>query len=121
MSALDPGATLAGYAICAPENARKALDVMTGEMDRWLAEGVDATELEEGKASYALQLRNDLSDDAYVARALAQGLEVDRTLAFKADLVKAIQALDLDSIRATLKSLLGDKKFHEVLAGDLKE
>lgn len=121
VSAVDPGATLAGYAICAPENARKTLDVMTVEMDRWLAEGVDATELEEGKASYALQLRNDLADDAYVARALAQCLEIDRSLAFKADLVKAIQALDLDSIKTTLKGLLGDKKFHEVLAGDLKE
>lgn len=119
VSALDPGATLAGYAICAPENAEKAREVMAEEMDHWVADGVDATELDEGKGSYALQLSNDLSDDAYVARALAQGLEIDRTLAFKTKLVEAIQSLDEEAVKAALHALLGGKHFHEVMAGDL--
>lgn len=120
VSAVDPGATLAGYAICAPENARKALEVMTTEMERWLKEGLDATELAEGQGSYALQLSNELADDAFVARTLAQGLEIDRTLTHKGDLVKAIQNLDLATVKVTLQALLGDKSFHEVLAGDLQ-
>jgi zinc protease len=120
VSAVDPGATLASYAICAPENARKALEVMTTEMERWLKEGLDATELAEGQGSYALQLSNELADDAFVARTLAQGLEIDRTLTHKGDLVKAIQNLDLATVKVTLQALLGDKSFHEVLAGDLQ-
>ena len=39
MPAQDPAALLAGYAICKPDNATKALEVMRTEMDKWQAEG----------------------------------------------------------------------------------
>lgn len=115
----DPGAVLAGYAICAPENAAKAREVMDTEMDRWIAEGLDQTELDEGKASYGLQLKNELADDGYVAALLAEGLEFDYTLAQKAELVAAIESLDLPAVKAALQRLFKDKAFHETLAGDL--
>ncbi len=119
VSALDPGATLAGYAICAPENARKALDVMVAEMDGWIADGLTDTELEEGKVSYILQMQNDFANDAKVVGNLALGLELDRTFAYYADLMAKIESLDKASVQEVLTSLFAGKNFYETMAGDI--
>lgn len=119
VSSEDPGAMLAGFAICKPDNAAKVLEVMTAEMERWRAEGVTDAELKDGQESYALQLKNDLADDSKVVRMLAEDLEIGRTFAFQSDLVARIRALAPGDVKAVLAQLLGDREYQDIVAGDL--
>lgn len=121
ISNMDTGALLAGYAICKPDNAAQALEVMRTEMEKWQAEGVDETELADGKESYALQIANDLADDAFVARNLAAQMEVDRTFAHYAALIDSVKTLSLEDVQGALKQVLGGHAYREIVAGDLPE
>ncbi|MEE8170080.1 MAG: insulinase family protein [Phycisphaerae bacterium] len=118
---LDRRAALTGFAICAPQNAVEALSAMRDEVMRWIAEGVTSQELEDGKKSYALKFENSLANDRFVLGQLVNGLEIDRTFAFHAELLKRIQSLTAADIRGALKKHLGDARFVRMKAGDLNK
>lgn len=111
--------TIGGYAICAPQNAEKAQAIMREEVQRWITDGVTEEELAEGKTSYSLQFDNSLADDRYVAGQLVDGLEHDRTIEFRAAIVRRVQSLGRADVNRALSEHLGDIAFIEVKAGDL--
>jgi zinc protease len=119
VDAESPGALLAAYAICKPDNARQALDVMRAAMDEWMASGVNSEELADGRESYVLQRLNQLADDGYVARELADTLEAGRTFTYHADLLAAIESLTVEQVHAALGEILGETAYREIVAGDL--
>jgi zinc protease len=115
----DRRASINATAICAPQNAVKAAEAMREEIVRWIADGVTAEELEEGKTSYALRFENSLANDRFVLGQLVSGLEIDRTFAYQDELYKKIQALTLADIKRALEKHLGSAAFVQMKAGDL--
>lgn len=115
----DQRALLMGYAICAPQNAAKAQDAMIEEFTKWITEGVTEEELTEGKTSYALKFENQIANDQFVVNQLASGLEIKRTFDYHAQLLKSVQGLTPDRIKAALKKHLGESPFVKMKAGDL--
>ncbi len=116
----DNRATLMTYAICAPRNARKALDAMREEVSRWITEGITDEELAEAKQSYALRFERSLASDNYLLDQLVTGLKLDRTLEYQRGLQEKIQQLSVADIRAALTKTLGDVSLVEMMAGDLE-
>jgi zinc protease len=117
----DRRGALLGYAICAPQNALKALDAMREEIQKWIADGITDEELTDGKQSYALKFENNLANDQFVVNLLRSGLKIDRTMQYHADLQAKIQALTRADIQRVLRKHMGGAPFAEVKAGDLEQ
>jgi zinc protease len=120
-SSRDDRGSFRGNAICAPQNAQKAITAMRDELQNWLHQGLTAEELREAKKSYALKFESSLANERYLLGKLVSGLELDRTLQFEADLVEKIQNLTQDDIRAALHEVFGDAKMVELMAGDFSK
>ncbi len=111
-------AGLIAYAICAPQNSAKALDVMKEQIALWVSDGLTDEEIAEGKSSYKLTMDNQLADDQFVVTTLAEYLDADRTFAFLQARIDMIQALTKDEIAAVVKKHFGDVRFMTMNAGD---
>jgi len=117
----DERAAVFGFAICAPQNAAKAQDVMREELEKWVSGGVTEQELTEGKVSYKLKVDNSLANDAQVAGMLAESLELERTMEYDQKVMDQIQKLTTDSIKKVLEKHVGDQPWVEMKAGDVEE
>ncbi len=115
----DDASSIAGFAICAPENALKAQQAVREEFESWLAKGVTPEELVEGKQGYLLGFEGRLADDEFVAGTLLEGLETGRTFRFQEELLQHIQELTPEEIQKALQTELSQAKRFELLAGDM--
>ena len=70
---LDKSGIFFAGAICAPENANKAMALMLEEITKLQKEGISAQELADAKKSYAANFDTMLADDDFVARRADQG------------------------------------------------
>jgi zinc protease len=117
---LDRVAMLQAQAICANENAGKALDAMREEVQRWIATPVDAKELADAKQSFRLGFLTRLSSDATIAGELAEDLFLGRTFLWDAQRLQAMDAVTPESMQKALQERFGSMQFAELKAGDLK-
>lgn len=115
----DRGGVFFAYAMCAPQNAEKALATIEQEMKKLLAEGLSEKELTEAKTGYAAEWENNLADDGFVAHDLAQGLFLGRTMSYWKSLNQKIQALTPADVMAVARSTLKLENLTRVRAGDL--
>ncbi len=116
----DESAVLFGMGICAPDNAKKAFGCLVEEISILVRDGVGVEELADAKASFALQVKNQLANDRTVARILNQGLYLKRTMMDKKELYDKIAALTPAKIQKALKKHVALDRLVTVKAGDLK-
>lgn len=116
----DRDGVAAGFAICAAENADKALASLLDELDILLRDGIGSEELAEAKKSFALQMKTRLANDTTVARILNQGLYLGRTMEYNKNLNEKIQALTPSRIQQVLRKHINLKRLVKVKAGDFK-
>ena len=117
--ATDEYALFYVYAITNPDNAEKLLGVIREELDRLLAEGITADELEAAKNGYLQGRSVARAEDSSLASTLVSSLYNDRTLAFTAEREAAIEALTVDEVNAALREHLDADDLYVVVAGDL--
>ena len=120
-SARDRNARFTMNAICNPRNIDKVDRAITEELERFLKDGIDAKELEDGKAAYLEQLRAERGDDSTVAAQLTGFLREGRTFAFQVELEKQIAGLSVDQVNAAFRKYVDPKKLVIVRAGDFKK
>ncbi len=116
----DRRASLLGSAICAPQNAKPALEGMQEEWQRWVARGIDDDELLEAKKGYSSRFERTLTNPQFLVGEILSGLDNDRTLQFRADLMQHIESLTADQIQESLKRQLGAVPIVEMMAGDVE-
>lgn len=112
---------LTGMAICAPENAEKAHKSLLDEFEKLVKEGVPTEELADSKKSFALQVQNQLANDAAVAGMLNSGLYLGRTMEYYKSLYKQVEELTPAKVADALKKHVNPARFIKVKAGDLRE
>ncbi len=115
----DPDALFAGMAISAPQNAQQAHDSLVDEFRKLVQEGIGEPELQDAKASFAMQVKNTLANDGAVARMLNEGLYLGRTMEYYGGLYQAIQKLTPDQVREALAKHVDLGHMVRVQAGDL--
>ncbi len=118
-SSEDPVAQLAAYAICAPQNAREAQDVIRAEFARWVEKPISEEELAGFRDGYLERFRNQLADDSTVARQLVENLRLDRPFTYYRELVDRAVALSGEEIQAALERQLGTAAYVDFKAGDV--
>ena len=118
---MDKSGMFFAGAICAPQNADKAMAALLEEIDLLLKNGVPAQELAEAKKSYAATFATRLAEDDFVARRLAQDLFAARTFAHWKKINDRIQTLTAAELHAVAKKVIQPAKMTRVKAGDLSK
>ncbi len=108
-------------AMCAPQNAGRAMAALLEEIDRLLKDGVGDRELADGKQSYAQTFLTHMAEDDFVAGELAQGLFLDRTFAYWKHLGGKIAKLTPADVTSAARKHLQPSKLAKVKAGDSKK
>jgi zinc protease len=116
--AQDERATMSIFAITNPENIDKVKSAIREELDLLLKEGVTEDELAAAKSGYLQKQGVDRSNDASLARILAETLDAGRSMEYHAHLEAKITALTADQVQAALKKYVDPERFVIVTAGD---
>lgn len=119
-SSQDERANLMLGASCQPQNVAKLEIVMKEELDRLLAKGVTATEVENAKRGFLQQQQVARSSDQALATLLNSQLFENRTMAREEQLEKKLAALTPEEVSAALKKHVDPKRLVIVTAGDRK-
>ncbi len=119
--ALDPAAQFLIFAISNPGNIGKVDRAVLEELDKMRADGVTATELEEGKKAYLATLKQQRSADDKLAQLLQGELHAGRTLAYYGDLEKKVGALTAEEVTEAFRKAVDPKNLVIVEAGDFKK
>ena len=117
-SSQDERATLMAMAICAPQNAEKAMAALDDEMKNWISDGITEEELLEAKTSYGLKYQSRLAGEGYLLGQLVSGLELDRTLQFQQDIVDRVMELTTEDVQKAVNSVLSEASMISIRAGD---
>jgi zinc protease len=118
---LDKGGSFLAGAICAPENADRALKAMLEELALILKDGVTDVELTDAKKSYAATWDTQLADDDFVASELNRGLFLKRTFEFWKGINDKVQRVTAAELLEVGRKYLKPEKLAKVRAGDLSK
>ncbi|MCU1282577.1 MAG: pseudouridine synthase, partial [bacterium] len=116
----DQNSLFLAFAICAPQNALKAMTAMLDELNSLLQKGVAAKELSDGKQAYKAQFETTLANDDAVLALLEESLAVGRKLDFYDKLMSSVQALTAPQIGAAVAKYVKPEALVKVKAGDIK-
>ncbi len=119
-SSVDQRAALSIFAICNPANIDKLKKAIDEEVERLLKNGVSGEELELAKRGYLQGQEVLRTDDASLARILAENLRVDRSMKYYADLEKKIQAATPKQVDEAFRKRVDPARMVIVEAGDFK-
>ncbi len=117
--ALDRDALFFAGAICAPQNADTAMKYMLEEIRLLVDKGVSDDELAKAKQAWALQFKNQMAQDRFLASELNSGLFVGRTLEYQRKLGDRIQKLTAAEVHAALKKYIKPDRLFQIRAGDI--
>ena len=115
---LDRQGIFGAGAICAPQNADKAMAAILEEIGKMLADGVAEDELARAKKAWQLAFDNQITDDDYVAGQLNGGLYLGRTMAYQQHQNDAIQKLGPADLAKVMKKHFHPERLVKVRAGD---
>lgn len=108
------------FAITNPTNIDKVDKAIGEEVQKFLADGVSATELTEAKKAYLSAQKVQRGNDRVLATQLAGALFAGRTFAYYADLERAIADLQPDDVKAAFDKYVIPRNLATVEAGDFK-
>ncbi len=117
-SAFDKRAALSMSAICNPLNIDKVETAIKEELERLVADGVTADELERAKQGYLQSQKVRRTSDTGLAATLAELSHQQRTMKFIADLEKKISELTPDQVSAAVRTHVHPGNLVTVRAGD---
>ena len=117
---LDSAGRLQGFAIYAPENRERVLQAFREEVVRAAAEGFTADELETARSGWLQQREVSRGTDGSLASALQNGLFLDRTLMYDADLEARVRALTVEEVNAAFRRHITPDRLVFVVAGDFR-
>jgi zinc protease len=117
-SSREPVAEWQAYAIYAPQNAAKLESALRDEIQKARSEGFRAEELEEGRQAWLQNREVSRTRDAPLVAKLSGYLDLDRTMAFDAELDRKVRALTGEQLNAAFRKYLDPAQLSVVKAGD---
>jgi zinc protease len=117
-SPLDRSGGFTSFAIYAPENAARLEAAFREEVERALREGFGAEEVTAAKSGYLQSRQVSRAQDNQLARMLAGGLYLQRTLDWDAELERRIDALTPQQIVEAMRRHVDPSRITVVKAGD---
>ncbi|MBI1830952.1 MAG: insulinase family protein [Planctomycetes bacterium] len=109
------------YAFCNPEVIDKVDKGAIEELNKLLKSGITEDELKLARTSYLEEMKVDRGKDGSLASTLREGLFLNRTLAYQADLEKKIAALTVADVNRAMAARLSSGRLVIVRAGDFNK
>jgi zinc protease len=119
VSSEDPFGLVFTGAMCAPDNAAKAMKAMDEEIAKLIDKGVDAKELAVSKEAFLKKFDQSLTNDGFLVAQLTGDMRLGRDLGFTKKVNDKIKALTVAEINATIKKYFSTTRLVHVTAGDL--
>ena len=116
----DPNSVWSASAIFAPSNLKAAEDALADEISKALAQGFTEGELRDAKDGLLNFRRLSRAQDGSLAGRLANDLNLGRTMAWSAELDRAIGQVTLEQANAALRRYLKPSAFVTGVGGDFK-
>jgi zinc protease len=117
----DTSASLAAYAISAPQNTPKVETDFEDELQKAITVGFTQDELDKAKKTWLDQQAISRADEAGIGRRLAGLQHWGRTFDWQAQLEAKVSALTLDQINAAFRKYADPKALVIVKGGDFKK
>ena len=117
----DKNAMILAGAICAPQNAAKALASLLDEWNRLVSGGIPEKELGEAKAAWKITYDGRLAQDDALLGIIDRNLYAGRGFAFQKNIVSKIAALTTGEVAAAIKKFIEPARLVKVKAGDLNK
>lgn len=109
------------YAFCNPEVIDKVDQGAVEELNKLLKKGITEEELKLAKTAYLDEMKVERGKDASLASILREGLYLDRTMAYHADLEKKIAAVTVQDVNRAMAAHLHSDRLVTVRAGDFQK
>ena len=106
------------YAIYAPQNAGRLEAAFHEELTRVLRDGFTEGELRDAKAGWLQEQQLHRSQDRELAALVGMNLDTGRTMAWTAELERAIRGLSNEQVISALRKHLEPSRLVTILAGD---
>jgi zinc protease len=117
----DPYTLFLTFAICNPENIDKVDQGAVQEITKLVKEGVSATELESAKKGLLEEMKVERGSDTGIGSMLREGLYLNRTMKYYADVEKKIAELDVNEVNQALATHINPNRLVIIRAGDFKK
>jgi zinc protease len=116
---LDKNGSFFAGAICAPQNADKAMALLLEEIEGIRKSVLSDKELAEAKKSYTAGWEAQMAEDDFIAGELVNGLYLERTFAYWKKVNARVQQVTAAELQAAAQKYLRPEKLAKVKAGDL--
>lgn len=116
--ALDKAGTFMANAIYAPQNATKLEAAFKEELAKALKDGFTAEEIKAAKSGWLQSRQVSRAQDNELVNSLSNGLYLNRTLAWDAEIEKKIEALTPEQIASAMRKHIDPAKITIIKAGD---
>jgi zinc protease len=120
-SDLDPRASFLSYAMFAPDNRARLVEVMFEELNRVIDEGFDEDEIDAVRAGYLEELELRRSSDSGLNRLLNTNLYLGRDLFYWSEFEAALLGLDAQAVNAAVRRHLDPETWLSVVVGDFDQ
>ncbi len=120
-SDLNEQASFLAYAMFAPENRDRLVEVMFEELNKAVDEGFGEEELEAVRAGYLKELELRRSSDQALNGLLNTNLYLDRDLFYWSRFEEALQALSADEVTDIVRRHLDPEQWLNVTVGDFEK
>jgi zinc protease len=115
---VDASGQFVAVAIFAPENVDRVEAALIEELEKVLADGFTADELQRAKQGWLEGRQLGRAQDGNLAGGLSQNLYFDRTFAFDAELEGRVRSVTLEEVNQAVRDRLDLSKLSIVKAGD---
>jgi len=120
-SDLDEQGNFLSYAMFAPQNKDRLVEVMFEELNKAVEEGFGSEEVDAVRSGYLKELELRLSSDQALNGLLNQNLYLDRDLFYWSRYEDAIKALDAEDINAAVQRHLQPDQWLSIAVGDFAD
>ncbi|MEN1727905.1 MAG: insulinase family protein, partial [Pseudomonadota bacterium] len=117
---IDEDASFSGFAMFAPENRERLLEVFKAEIDLWLNEGFSEEELNAGRTGFLQQQALARANDNFLVNVLAYNRYLGRSMEHQIMFEQAIRELSTADINSAVRRHLDPEGLTIVVAGDFE-
>ena len=118
---IDERGNFQAFAMYAPENRKRLVEVMFEEFEKLIEEGFEADEFEAGRRGWLQQMDIRRSDDGNLASALSGNLYLDRDMYHEADFEDRVRALTVEDVNEAVRRHFDPARISYATAGDFDQ
>ncbi len=118
---IDERGNFQAFAMYAPENRDRLVEVMFEELEKIIDEGFETEEFDAGRRGWLQQMEIRRSNDGNLAGTLSSNLYLDRDMHHEADFEQRVRALTVEEVNEAVRRHFDPSRISYATAGDFEQ